>query len=233
MTAAPVLALQGIRRRFVQGQAVLDVLQGIDLVLPPRHASRPWSARPAPASRRCCTSPACSSGPAPARSRSRAGPATALGDAERTRLRRERIGFVYQFHHLLPDFTALENVAMPQLIAGRAEREADGARRRALLGRLGLAARLDHRPARLSGGEQQRVAIARALANRPGLILADEPTGNLDPHTAEEVFAILLEVVRDTGTAALIATHNPELAARMDATFRLTEGRVARLPLAA
>ena len=99
--------------------------------------------------------------------------------------------------------------------------------------RLGLASRLDHRPARLSGGEQQRVAIARALVNRPGLILADEPTGNLDPHTAEEVFAILLEVVRDTGTAALIATHNPELAARMDATFRLTEGRVARMPLAA
>ena len=155
-----------------------------------------------------------------------------LGDAERTRLRRERIGFVYQFHHLLPDFTALENVAMPQLIAGRSRREAQAAAT-ALLGRLGLAARLDHRPARLSGGEQQRVAIARALANRPGLILADEPTGNLDPHTAEEVFAVLLEVVRDTGTAALIATHNPELAARMDATFRLTEGRVARLPLAA
>ena len=229
--SAPVLALQGIRRRFVQGQAVLDVLQGIDLVLPRGtiaalvgpsgtgkstllHISglleRP-SAGEVMIEGRSCNS---------------------LGDAERTRLRRERIGFVYQFHHLLPDFTALENVAMPRLIAGRPTREAEE-QAAALLGRLGLAARLDHRPARLSGGEQQRVAIARALANRPGLILADEPTGNLDPKTAEEVFAILLAVVRDTGTAALIATHNPELAARMDATFRLTEGRVARMPLAA
>ena len=229
--SAPVLALQGIRRRFVQGQAVLDVLQGIDLVLPRGtiaalvgpsgtgkstllHISglleRP-SAGEVMIEGRSCNS---------------------LGDAERTRLRRERIGFVYQFHHLLPDFTALENVAMPRLIAGRPTREAEE-QAAALLGRLGLAARLDHRPARLSGGEQQRVAIARALANRPGLILADEPTGNLDPKTAEEVFAILLAVVRDTGTAALIATHNPELAGRMDATFRLTEGRVARLSRAA
>jgi lipoprotein-releasing system ATP-binding protein len=229
--AAPVLALQGIRRRFVQGQAVLDVLQGIDLVLPRGtiaalvgpsgtgkstllHISglleRPSAGEVMIEGRSC----------------------NALGDAERTRLRRERIGFVYQFHHLLPDFTALENVAMPRLIAGRPTREAEE-QAAALLGRLGLAARLDHRPARLSGGEQQRVAIARALANRPGLILADEPTGNLDPKTAEEVFAILLAVVRDTGTAALIATHNPELAGRMDATFRLTEGRVARLSRAA
>ena len=155
-----------------------------------------------------------------------------LADAERTRLRRERIGFIYQFHHLLPDFTALENVAMPLLIAGRGRHEAQ-VRARVLLERLGLAARLDHRPARLSGGEQQRVAICRALANAPGLILADEPTGNLDPHTAAEVFALLLEVVRDTGTAALIATHNPELAARMDRTYRLSEGRLTSLPLAA
>jgi lipoprotein-releasing system ATP-binding protein len=159
-------------------------------------------------------------------------PCGGLGDAERTRLRRERIGFVYQFHHLLSDFTALENVAMPPLIVGRARRDALE-RATVLLERLGLAARLGHRPARLSGGEQQRVAIARGLANAPGLLLADEPTGNLDPHTAEEVFAVLLEVVRDTGTAALVATHNPELAARMDAVYRLTDGRLAELPLAA
>jgi lipoprotein-releasing system ATP-binding protein len=227
----PVLSLAGIRRRFVQGQALLDVLQGIDLTLP----SGTIAALVGPSGTGKSTllhiaglleRP--SAGEVVIEGRTCNG----LGDAERTRLRRERIGFVYQFHHLLPDFTALENVAMPQLIAGRTKRDADTAAR-ALLGRLGLSARLDHRPARLSGGEQQRVAIARALVNRPGLILADEPTGNLDPHAAEEVFAILLEVVRDTGTAALIATHNPELAARMDATFRLTDGRVAQLPFAA
>ncbi|MFO1076047.1 MAG: ABC transporter ATP-binding protein [Geminicoccaceae bacterium] len=230
-SAAPVLALSGIRRRFVQGQTVLDVLQGIDLALPARTITalvgpsgtgkstllhiaglleRPSAGEVAIDGRAC----------------------NALNDAERTRLRRERIGFVYQFHHLLPDFTALENVAMPQLIAGRGMGDAKG-RAEQLLDRLGLAGRLDHRPARLSGGEQQRVAIARALANGPALILADEPTGNLDPVTAEEVFAILLEVVRDAGAAALIATHNPELAARMDATFRLSDGRVAALPAAA
>ena len=229
--AAPVLALSGIRRRFVQGQAVLDVLQGIDLAL--SRGSIAALVGPSGTGKSTLLHIAGllerpSAGEVAIDGR----PCNGLGDLERTRLRRERIGFVYQFHHLLPDFTALENVAMPQLIAGRSRREADAAAM-ALLGRLGLADRLDHRPARLSGGEQQRVAIARALVNRPGLILADEPTGNLDPHTAEEVFAVLLEVVRGTGTAALIATHNPELAARMDATFRLTEGRVARLPLAA
>ena len=223
----PVLALTGIRRRFEQGQAVLDVLQGIDLRLPPGTTAaligpsgtgkstllhiaglleRPTTGEVAIDGRPC----------------------GGLGDAERTRLRRERIGFVYQFHHLLADFTALENVAMPLLIAGRSRKEADG-RASALLERLGLAQRLAHRPARLSGGEQQRVAIARALANRPGLILADEPTGNLDPRTAEDVFALLIGIVRDSGTAALIATHNPDLAARLDVTFRLAGGRLAQL----
>jgi lipoprotein-releasing system ATP-binding protein len=228
---APVLALRGIRRRFVQGAAVLDVLQGIDLAVAPGTIA----ALVGPSG----TGKSTLLHVAGLLERPSAGevaidgrPCGGLGDAERTRLRRERIGFVYQFHHLLPDFTALENVAMPQLIAGRGRREAS-ARATALLERLGLAARLDHRPARLSGGEQQRVAIARALANAPGLLLADEPTGNLDPHTAEEVFAILLEVVRDTGTAALVATHNPDLAARMDTTYRLTDGRLAELPLAA
>jgi lipoprotein-releasing system ATP-binding protein len=228
---APVLALRGIRRRFVQGAAVLDVLQGIDLTVAP--ATIAALVGPSGTGKSTLLHVAGllerpSAGEVAIDGR----PCGGLGDAERTRLRRERIGFVYQFHHLLPDFTALENVAMPQLIAGRDRREA-GARATALLERLGLAARLDHRPARLSGGEQQRVAIARALANAPGLLLADEPTGNLDPHTAEEVFAILLEVVRDTGTAALVATHNPELAARMDMTYRLTDGRLAELPLAA
>jgi lipoprotein-releasing system ATP-binding protein len=228
---APVLALRGIRRRFVQGAAVLDVLQGIDLAVAPGTIA----ALVGPSG----TGKSTLLHVAGLLERPSAGevaidgrPCGGLGDAERTRLRRERIGFVYQFHHLLPDFTALENVAMPQFIAGRGRREAS-ARATALLERLGLAARLDHRPARLSGGEQQRVAIARALANAPGLLLADEPTGNLDPHTAEEVFAILLEVVRDTGTAALVATHNPDLAARMDTTYRLTDGRLAELPLAA
>ena len=228
---APVLALQGIRRRFVQGQAVLDVLQGIDLTLP--HGVIAALVGPSGTGKSTLLHIAGllerpSAGEVVIEGRACQG----LGDAERTRLRRERIGFVYQFHHLLPDFTALENVAMPQLIAGRSTAEAK-ARARELLEHLGLGGRLDHRPARLSGGEQQRVAIARALANRPALILADEPTGNLDPNTADEVFELLLAVVRGTGTAALIATHNPELAARMDATFRLTEGRLARLPLAA
>ena len=226
----PALRLEGIRRVFPQGGGQLEVLRGIDLGLPRGtiaalvgpsgsgkstllHVAglleRPTAGEVVIEGRRC----------------------GGLGDNERTRLRRERVGFVYQFHHLLPDFTALENVLMPQLIAGKGRR---GAKQRAegLLASLGLSARAGHRPARLSGGEQQRVAIARALANRPALVLADEPTGNLDPHTAEEVFALLLDVVRRTGTAALIATHNRDLAARMDETYRLTEGRLAPLPRA-
>lgn len=224
---APVLRLEGVRRVFAQGSAKLSVLQGIDLPLMPGTIAalvgpsgtgkstllhiaglleRPSAGEVVIDGRAC----------------------GALGDNERTRLRRERIGFVYQFHHLLPDFTALENVAMPSLIAGSSRREAK-ARAQALLARLGLEARVTHRPARLSGGEQQRVAIARALANGPRLLLADEPTGNLDPHTADEVFSMLLEVVRATGTAALIATHNTDLAARMDESYLLTEGRLTRV----
>jgi lipoprotein-releasing system ATP-binding protein len=149
-----------------------------------------------------------------------------LGDGARTRLRRDTIGFIYQFHHLLPEFSALENVAMPQRAAG-VGREPASARARALLESVGLGHRLDHRPAELSGGEQQRVAVARALANGPRLLLADEPTGNLDPETSARVFDILLERVRGAGLAALIATHNPELAARMDRVLRLRAGRLA------
>ncbi|MBC6404305.1 MAG: ABC transporter ATP-binding protein [Rhodospirillales bacterium] len=151
-----------------------------------------------------------------------------LRDHRRTKLRRTLLGFVYQYHHLLPEFSALENVAIPQMIAGRRRAEA---RTRAvdLLTKVGLNGRLDHRPAMLSGGEQQRVAIARALANRPQVLLADEPTGNLDPHTANEIFALLRKMVEKEKVAALIATHNYDLAGRMDRSLRLAEGKVEEL----
>lgn len=142
---------------------------------------------------------------------------------ERTRLRRENLGFVYQFHHLLPDFSARENVVMPQLIAGTSRDEAE-ARADELLVALGLGHRLEHRPSQLSGGEQQRVAVARALANRPMLVLADEPTGNLDEQTSERVLGQFLELVRGEGSAALVATHNERLAARMDRVVKLHDG---------
>lgn len=148
-----------------------------------------------------------------------------LSDRERTLARRGEVGFIYQFHHLLPEFTALENIVIPQLANGVAAPEAE-ARARDLLDRVGVGARADHRPAALSGGEQQRVAFCRALANRPKLLLADEPTGNLDPGTSDQVFGALMGLVRETGLAALIATHNLELAARMDRTVRLDQGRV-------
>jgi lipoprotein-releasing system ATP-binding protein len=147
----------------------------------------------------------------------------ALDDDERTRLRRANLGFVYQYHHLLPEFSALENVIVPQAIAGLPRKEAE-TRARELLATLGLAERAHHRPARLSGGEQQRVAIARALANAPAVLLADEPTGNLDPHTADEVFGLLLRLTRGASLAALIATHNLDLARRMDRVVRLEDG---------
>jgi lipoprotein-releasing system ATP-binding protein len=146
-----------------------------------------------------------------------------MGDDGRTRLRRQSIGFVYQFHHLLPEFSALENVVLPQMIAG-VSRSAAKDRARILLDRVGLTARASHRPARLSGGEQQRVAIVRALANAPQLLLGDEPTGNLDLHTAAGVMDVLIDLVRQEGLAALIATHNVELARRMDRTLSLVDG---------
>lgn len=152
--------------------------------------------------------------------------ATRLNDAGRTALRREGIGFVYQFHHLLPEFSAAENVILPQLANGVPARAAE-ARARALLDRVGLSHRLSHRPAELSGGEQQRVAFCRALANGPGLLLADEPTGNLDPATSDVVFGVLMEVVREEGMSAVVATHNPDLARRMDRVVRLSDGRLA------
>ena len=148
-----------------------------------------------------------------------------LSDSERTAIRRKTIGFVYQYHHLLPEFTAEENLIVPQMLAGTSRRAARE-RARALLAAVGLSERMDHRPARLSGGEQQRVAIARAIANDPLVILADEPTGNLDPETADRVFQMLAKLVRESGVAALVATHNLELAARMDRRLQLEDGHV-------
>lgn len=149
-----------------------------------------------------------------------------LSDDRRTALRRTAIGFIYQFHHLLPEFTALENVVVPQMIAGTGK---SAARKRAgeLLGMVGLSEREGHRPAKLSGGEQQRVAIARALANSPAVLIADEPTGNLDQETADRVFDLLMRLTRETGVSSLVATHNPDLAARMDRTLALKNGVLA------
>lgn len=151
--------------------------------------------------------------------------ASLLSDNERTRIRRETIGFVYQAHHLLPEFTALENIVIPQMIAGVSRKDAAVEATR-LLTLMGLEGRLEHRPAQLSGGEQQRVAIARGLANKPRILLADEPTGNLDPKTAAGVFDALVHIVRSEGVAALVATHNLQLAARMDRALVLHEGRL-------
>jgi lipoprotein-releasing system ATP-binding protein len=151
-----------------------------------------------------------------------------LADSERTRIRRSEIGFVYQSHHLLPEFSALENVLLPQMIRGLSRREAT-ARGMELLNYLGLGERVTHRPAELSGGEQQRVAIARAVANAPRILLADEPTGNLDPHTAEHVFGTLTDLVKASGLATIMATHNMELAARMDRRVTIREGVVHEL----
>jgi lipoprotein-releasing system ATP-binding protein len=148
---------------------------------------------------------------------------TKLPDRKRTAVRRSAVGFIYQFHHLLPEFTALENIVLPQMANGVSDKAAAD-RAMALLDRVGIAERASHRPAALSGGEQQRVAFCRALANEPSLLLADEPTGNLDPDTSDRVFDTLMRLVRETGLAAVIATHNLELAARMDRQVRLTNG---------
>ena len=150
---------------------------------------------------------------------------TGLSDRRRTVARRQEVGFVYQFHHLLPEFTALENIVLPQLANGVARAEA-AARAADLLERVGVGPRSGHRPSAMSGGEQQRVAFCRALANAPRLLLADEPTGNLDPATSDQVFGALVQLVRDTGLSALIATHNLELAARMDRVVKLDQGKV-------
>jgi lipoprotein-releasing system ATP-binding protein len=220
-----VLVVRGLRRVYETGHGPLEVLRSVDLDVAPGeivglvgpsgsgkssllHAAglleRPSAGSVTIEGRDC----------------------GALDDRARTRIRLETIGFVYQFHHLLPEFSALDNVAMPLLIAGSGRRAALS-RARALLVQLGLGQRLDHQPAQLSGGEQQRVAVARALANSPRLLLADEPTGNLDPSTSQAVFQSLHDLVRETGVAAVVATHNTEMARHMDRVLALKEGRLA------
>ncbi|RMH51524.1 MAG: ABC transporter ATP-binding protein [Alphaproteobacteria bacterium] len=221
----PVLALAGVSRVYNPGQpAEVRVLCGVDLALAPGEVA--GLVAPSGAGKSTLLHIAGLLDRPDAGTVAICGrDMTRAGDGERTRVRRDEVGFVYQFHHLLPEFSALENVALPQRAAGRSRREAE-TRARALLAAVGLAARAGHRPAELSGGEQQRVAICRALANRPRILLADEPTGNLDPATAETVFALLAGLVRETGMAALIATHNLGLAARMDRVLRLEAGRI-------
>jgi lipoprotein-releasing system ATP-binding protein len=222
MSDAPVLSLRGVKRTYKTGQGELHVLNGVDLDVRPGeivgligpsgsgkssllHAAglleRPTAGEVAVSGINCA----------------------GLKDAARTRLRLKTIGFIYQFHHLLPEFSALDNVALPQMIAGKKQGEAR-ARAGEMLTRLGLGERLTHQPAQLSGGEQQRVAIARALANQPKLLLADEPTGNLDPTTSGAVFQSLFDLARIQGVACLIATHNMELAGFMDRVLSLKDG---------
>ena len=222
-----VLRLVGVERRYRQGEGALDILRGAALDLRPGEMAA--LVAPSGAGKSTLLHVAGllerpDSGDVLVGARS----TRAMSDAERTRLRREEIGFVYQFHHLLPEFTALENVVMPQLIRGLSRREAR-ARATELLTFLGLGERLTHRPAKLSGGEQQRVAIARAVANAPRLLLADEPTGNLDPATSGHVFSTLVSLVRASGLAALIATHNLDLAGRMDRRLTIRDGLVVEL----
>ena len=224
MSETPTLRLDRVARTYPQGEGELEVFRDVSLTLKPGELVAlvgPSGAGKSSLLHMAGLLEAPSSGEVFI-----SGEAVAtLPDGERTRLRRDTIGFVYQAHHLLPEFTALENVVMPQLIAGRTRRAAEAEATR-LLTRLGLGERLTHRPSQLSGGEQQRVAVARALANNPRLLLADEPTGNLDPRTSGGVFDALVELVRSEGLAALIATHNLELAAKMDRALVLDKGRL-------
>ncbi len=218
------LELDGISRTFTQGESRLDVLRGADLVLKPGEIVALLG--PSGSGKSTLLQIAgLLERPDQGEVRLNGVGCNALGDTRRTTFRRHYLGFVYQFHHLLPEFSALENIVLPQLLAGTARRQA-AIRAAELLEAVGLSERGSHRPAKLSGGEQQRVAIARALANRPRLLLADEPTGNLDQHTAEAVFDVLVRMTRGEGLAALIATHNVELARRMDRAVRLDEGRL-------
>ena len=219
-----VLRTRDLRRAFVQGEVTIEVLRGVDLEVRPGEIVAllgPSGSGKSTLLQAVGLLEGGFKGSIQLGGRE----AADLDDDGRTALRREFLGFVYQFHHLLPEFDARENVIIPQLVRGAgpgpAKERADS-----LLGSLGLAERLEHRPAKLSGGEQQRVAVARALANRPPLVLADEPTGNLDEATADRVFAEFLGLVRNEGSAALVATHNERLAARMDRVVRLHEGRL-------
>ena len=219
-----VLALRGIARTFRTGSGPLVILQNADLVLAP--GDMVALVAPSGAGKSTLLHIAGLLERPDAGEVYVAGAATSsLSDDARTALRRTQLGFVYQFHHLLPEFSALENLVVPQMIAGLGKREAER-RGRELLAYLRMEKRADHRPGALSGGEQQRVAIARAVVNAPSILLADEPTGNLDPKTAGHVFDVLKTLVRESGLAALIATHNFELAGHMDRTITLKDGAV-------
>jgi lipoprotein-releasing system ATP-binding protein len=222
--ATPILVTRGLKRSFTQGDVTIEVLRGIDLdvaageivgLLGPSGSGKSTLLQAV----------GLLEGGFEGSIRLGGEEAAELDDEGRTRLRRELLGFVYQFHHLLPEFNAVENVILPQLVRG-AEPATARDRAQKLLGSLGLSHRLEHRPSKLSGGEQQRVAVARALANKPPLVLADEPTGNLDERTADAVFAEFLALVRGEGSAALVATHNERIAARMDRVVRLHEGQL-------
>jgi lipoprotein-releasing system ATP-binding protein len=224
--AIPTLRLSNLERRYKSGEGELVVLSGVDLdiapgeivgLIGPSGSGKSSLLHAAGMLERPTAGDVLIEGKS----------GWDLSDAARTEIRRNRIGFVYQFHHLLPEFDAIDNVALPALIAGRSRREALAEAAR-LLGLMGLSERMHHQPAQLSGGEQQRVAIARAMINNPGLILADEPTGNLDPDTSTIVFAALSDLVRRKGAAALIATHNMELAKYMDRVMALDHGKLVR-----
>ena len=220
----PVVVLAGLKRSFAQGGVTIEVLRGVDLTI----GAGEIVAMVGPSGSGKSTllqAVGLLEGGFSGEIRIVGTQASQLSAAERTTLRREHLGFVYQFHHLLPDFNAVENVVLPQLLLG-ISRKAANERARDLLTSLGLGHRLDHRPSQLSGGEQQRVAVARGLANKPQLVLADEPTGNLDEATSERVLTEFLELVRGQGSAALVATHNERLAARMDRVVRLHDGRI-------
>ena len=224
----PALRLSGVKKTYNRGTAgAIEVLRGVDLVL--ERGEMVALVAPSGAGKSTLLHMAGLLDTPDAGSVEIAGqPMQGLSDRRRTLVRREDVGFVYQFHHLLPEFSALENIMLPQLAAGVGQRAAQ-ARAMALMAQVGVQGRAAHRPAALSGGEQQRVAFCRALANAPQVLLADEPTGNLDPATSDTVFETLIALVRDTGLSALVATHNMDLAARMDRVVRLEAGILTKV----
>ena len=220
-----VLEVAGLRRSFQQGGVTIDVLRGVDLMVG-RGEIVALLGPSGSGKSTLLQAVGLLEGGFVGSIRINGSEVAQLDNDGRTTLRRDTLGFVYQFHHLLPDFSALENVILPQLIRDAEPAEARS-RSESLLASLGLQHRMSHRPSQLSGGEQQRVAVARALANRPSLVLADEPTGNLDEATADIVFVEFLRLVREEGSAALVATHNERIAAKMDRVLRLHEGVLA------
>lgn len=219
-----IVTITGLKRSFTQGGAQISVLRGVDLAIAPGEIVALLGPSGSGKST-MLQAVGLLEGGFEGSIRMAGAEVAQLDSDGRTNVRRDMLGFVYQFHHLLPDFSALENVMLPQLVHGEAEAAARS-RSETLLSALGLSHRLTHRPSQLSGGEQQRVAVARALANRPRLVLADEPTGNLDEATADIVLGEFLTLVRDEGAAALVATHNERLAAKMDRVVRLQDGRL-------